>query len=660
MSQSEKYLLTTTEYAQREGISFRTAKRYIQEGRVTIIKVKGRGRYRKNHLENRIHYTQLSTPEKQEAFLRDRGLLPTEEPQPDEEKKIYDLKPWQKKEADRREAIVKEWLKVSEDVPKSKIGAFKKSFAKQHSIDHRTLKRWVDAYRNGGYYALVPNWHSGNQQKIIDRKLSKLIENIYLKPYGPSIKETWERICKWCEDRNRQAPSYNLLVDHINGRWTKPQQLLIRNKQEWDRLYSPHVRRDWTKVALNEVWIGDAKQIDVCCLFRNKAIFPWFTGFLEAKSRKFVGWILTPSHDSWAIAQAFVYATSQHGSPQTIYIDRGKPYKSHMIAGTKVRTGPTVKLFGGLEKTYIPGIFRDLRAEIFYAAPYNAREKLIEPNFKIFTQRLTGLPGYRGHSVKTRPKKLAHEIKAGKLLSFEELSSKVDKLITDRNNHPHSTTGLPPNSYYETFTPVIPSQELLDYLLMDAHVKKVKDSTVTIQGLVYRGEDLWRLAGEDVEVRRDPRDLRRCVIIYQGKVFGPAYLEEADHFLGPITLESVKTCQRIRKKINKYQRFVIENEDVIDDPLRVAVQLDSEGEVRERDIRPSDSKVRSLNQKNRVAKQAKAVLKEEPRQGGRERKAVKRHPFFDRYSYQPNLEPKEPVRRPRLVKLDYKDPREGE
>lgn len=376
MNQNEKYLLTPRQCAHYENINIKTITRRIQKGDLSVVKVKSVRGYGKNGFENRTHYTQLSTPEAQEAFLRDRGLLPTEA-ETTKDTNIIELKSWQKEEADRREAIVKEWIGAERDVPKAKLKAFKRSFAKGHRIHRKTLERWIKAYKSGGYYALVPGWNPGNQHKIIDKRLSKVIENIYLKPYGPSIKETWEKVCGWCDDHDRQPPSYNLVVSFINGRWTKSQQVLIRNKQEWDRLFSPYVRRDWEKVDLNECWIGDAKQVDICCSFRNKAIFPWFTAFLDARSRKFVGWILTPIHDSWAIAQAFVYATSQHGPPQTIYIDRGKPYKSHMIAGHKIRTGPTVKLFDGLEKTYIPGIFRDLGAEIFYAAPYNGREKII-------------------------------------------------------------------------------------------------------------------------------------------------------------------------------------------------------------------------------------------------------------------------------------------
>lgn len=622
MFSNKKYLLTIVEFARYEGITVRTVKRKIKSNILSVIKVKGESGYRKNHFDLRLHYTHLSTLA-QESFLKDRGLLnpPKPEPQPAEEPRIYDLKPYQKKEADRREKIVKEWQEVSKDVSQGKMTGFKKTFAQRHNIRHRTLENWIKAFKSGGYYALVPNWNAGDQKRIIDKKLAKFIEETYLKPYGPTIRSTWEQACKWCEDRNQRPPSYRTVVDFMGKRWTKAQQLLIRDKSEWDRLYSPFVRRDWEKVEANEIWFGDAKLLDIFVMYRGKPTRPWITAWLDARSRKFVGWIVWQTHNSWTIAQTFVYGVSKHGAPHTVYIDRGRDYKSIMLAGTKIKNGPTVKLFEGIEKTIIPGVWRDLGCNVFFSAPYNAREKNIEPNWNGVNQICADLPAYCGNG-KNRglQKKALQDIKAGRIMEWEDFISIFDQRMKERNAKPHSQTGVSPDSYYETFTPIIPSRELLDYLLMDVHLRKVKDSTVTIEGLVYRGEELFRLAGEEVEIRRDPKDITRAVIIYKGKIFGSAFLEQADHYRSAATLETVKTCQRIRKKAKKARQFYIESKDFIDDPLHVAFELDSEGTPRQRDIRPADSKVVGINKKSRLAKDVKKALREGEQQ--REEKKV--------------------------------------
>jgi len=365
------------------------------------------------------------------------------------------------------------------------------------------------------------------------------------------------------------------------------------------------VRRDWTKVELNETWIADNKQVDICCLYRGKAIFPWLTVCEEALSRKFVSWILVATPNALAIGQSFLYGVSKYGPPVTFYVDRGKDYKSTYIAGKKEKRD----INGDLVAPALPGLVAQLGTEMFYAVGRNPREKIIEPAFGIFTDRLKNLPGYRGHSTKTRPKKLDHEIKTGNLLTFEELSAKIDELLNERNARPHSTTGKTPDSYWEDYQAVIPSHHVLDFLLMDVHEATVRDSSVMVKGLLYRGDELFKLAGEKVEVRRDPKDIRRAAIIYKDQVFCHATLETPDHYRSKITLQSVQDAARIRKKIKQYCKAIIESEDIIENPLKVAVDLDQKEKVRVRDIRPADSKVVGLHRKEKLARDVSDAMR---------------------------------------------------
>jgi hypothetical protein len=250
----------------------------------------------------------------------------------------------------------------------------------------------------------------------------------------------------------------------------------------------------------------------------------------------------------------------------------------------------------------MPGLVAMVGTEMFYAVGRNPREKINEPAFGLFTDRLKGR-GHRGQSVKTRPKKLAQEIKSKNLPTFEELSTTIDELINERNARPHSTTGKAPDSFWEGYQVVLPSKQFLDYLLMDVCEATVKDSSVLVKGLLYRGGELFKLAGERVEIRRDPRDVRRAVIIYKDQVFCSAKLETPDHYRSEITLQSVKDAARIRKDVKAWRKKVLEHEDVFDDPLHLAVELDQKEKIRQRDIRPAaDQKVISLNRREKLAR----------------------------------------------------------
>lgn len=592
-----KYSLKTQEFIAYSGISERTLRRKIKTKDIVPE------RSAKNLC---FHYSQLPTVEIQRQFLKDRHLLKEDR----RNEKKQDVKPWARKIADKRMAFVLEYCAATKDIPPKKLTDFKRTFSKSHSVSYRTLENYIKAYQGGGYQALVPDWKCDNQKKIITREMVKFIEKAYLQPLGPPVKKVHEDLCKIFVDKVQRLPTYRTIAAFINSKWTDAQQLLIRDKDAWDRLHSPFVRRDWTKVDLNEVWISDHKQIDVACLHRGKAIFPWLTVCEEALSRKFVGWILVPTPNALAIGQSFLYGVSKYGPPKTFYVDRGKDYKSKYIAGKKEKRD----INGDLVGTALPGLVAQLGTEMFYAVGRNPREKIIEPAFGIFTDRLKSMPGYRGHSIKTRPKKLDHEIKTGNLHTFEELSAKIDELLNERNARTHSTTGKTPDSYWEDYQAIIPSQHVLEFLLMDVHEATVKDSSVLVKGLLYRGDELFKLAGEKVEVRRDPKDIRRAVIIYKDQVFCYATLETPDHYRSEITLQSVQDAARIRKKIKQYRKEIIESEDIIDDPLKIAVDLDQKEKVRTRDIRPGDSKVTSLHRKEKLARSVSDAMREADQQ----------------------------------------------
>ena len=574
-----------------------------------IIRKANKGNWIRRPREGRgggWEYSTESLPAEARMELIKRSLKPSK---PDTDKAAIEdaipLKSWQIKTADKRLNIVKEFIQVSKNVPPKKRTKFKKSFSENRNIGSRTLDNWIKAYLHGGYQALVPDWKSGNQEKIITREMVKFIEKAYLQPLGPPVKKVHEDLCKAFAGKYQRFPTYRTIAAFINSKWPEKTQLLIRDKDAWDRLYSPFVRRDWTKVELNETWIADNKQVDICCLYRGKAIFPWLTVCEEALSRKFVSWILVATPNALAIGQSFLYGVSKYGPPVTFYVDRGKDYKSTYIAGKKEKRD----INGDLVAPALPGLVAQLGTEMFYAVGRNPREKIIEPAFGIFTDRLKNLPGYRGHSTKTRPKKLDHEIKTGNLLTFEELSAKIDELLNERNARPHSTTGKTPDSYWEDYQAVIPSHHVLDFLLMDVHEATVRDSSVMVKGLLYRGDELFKLAGEKVEVRRDPKDIRRAAIIYKDQVFCHATLETPDHYRSKITLQSVQDAARIRKKIKQYCKAIIESEDIIENPLKVAVDLDQKEKVRVRDIRPADSKVVGLHRKEKLARDVSDAMR---------------------------------------------------
>jgi len=569
-----------------------------------------------------------------------------------EEKRIFlDLTEKQKERFGSKEAAQKEVAQALREAPWGKKGIVISEVAQRYGLSPETIYRDLRKVDQEGRDALIPGWHGGQRQKAITSEIGAIIKDLYLKDSSPSIREVWETLIK----KYGVSIPYSTLVRHINTTWTASQRMLFRDREEWNRKFSPYVRRDWSKVAVNEIWVGDQKQIDNPCLFRGRVIFPWITMFMDMRTRCYVGWIVTAIPDAWAVSQALVYGVRKFGSPGTVYLDRGKQYKAKVIAGGKVKTGKVIRLFEDISETIIPGIFGELGIEIFWAAPYNAREKPIEPSFRVFNKLRHIFPGYRGPYVTKRPKNHEKLLKSAKLPSMEEMSTQgIDVVVNDYNERKHSETGKAPNSFFVNFKPFIPSEKLLAFLLLTENHVTVRDSTIKVDGLLYRNDDLWKLAGELVEVRRDPQNIQRAAVINKNRVFCFATLEVADHYRSPKTLESIRTTRRIRRQISKWSKSVLEHEGAIEDPLRYAADLEEMETMQTRDIQPAETKITRLHSREMVARKTISGMQKEDE----EVEEIEKKAAVGRQLTLEDLLPPpdpEPIKRPRIRLLGDED-----
>jgi len=612
MNSTDKQLMTIPEYAEYAQVSVVTARRMLKKGEVPYLKIRASKGCRRNHEEFRIHCSNLSK-EAQQQFLADRGLIPESKESLDAGNEGYlGLTAKQKDRFEENKGIVRIFLDALEGLPAGRKTAFSRQFAQGHGISVAKLWRLVRSYHGEGEAGLIPAWNCGEQKRRIidDKEVIEFMKKDFMIESGPTMQESYERYTKEFKEKRDKLCSLRTYGNFINSYWTESERLLAREPDRWKKEHGLFINRDWDKVALNEVWFSDAKQIDIACLYRGRPIFPWLTAFMDAKSRKYTGWVLTASPDSWGIAQAFDYAISAHGVPKVIYIDRGMPYKSRLISGGRIRT-KTITLFEKVEEEQFIGIFRELGIEVFFAYPRNAKEKIIEANFGCFTDRDRNLPGNRSFDTKHRPKKADRQIKQGKILTFEQLHEKINQTIEERNARPHSTTKKVPNDFYANYVPVVPSESFRAYLKMDRHWIKIRNSGVKIGEDFYRGEELWRHSGEEVEVRRDPADIRKAAVIQGDELLEICYLEPAGHYRDEITLANRKRVAQLNANIRRERKRLMGQHEA-SDPRKAAMDMGAEPKLLRREIRPAAS-VTSINKRERLARETMRELnKPEP------------------------------------------------
>lgn len=94
-----------------------------------------------------------------------------------------------------------------------------------------------------------------------------------------------------------------------------------------------YVKRDWSVLRANDVWIGDGHslKLKVAHPIHGKPFTPELTMIVDGAGRKVVGWSLSLSENAFAVADALRHAISQHGVPAIYYSDNGGGEKNKFL-----------------------------------------------------------------------------------------------------------------------------------------------------------------------------------------------------------------------------------------------------------------------------------------------------------------------------------------
>ncbi|WP_312836818.1 transposase [Pantoea sp.] len=97
--------------------------------------------------------------------------------------------------------------------------------------------------------------------------------------------------------------------------------------------YLPFVRRDWSALPVNGVWVGDGHgmKMEVINPVTGKPFKPEITLVIDARTRVVVGWSLAMSESQIAVGDAIRHGISQYGLPLMYYSDNGGGEKNRVF-----------------------------------------------------------------------------------------------------------------------------------------------------------------------------------------------------------------------------------------------------------------------------------------------------------------------------------------
>ena len=313
-------------------------------------------------------------------------------------------------------------------------------------VTSRTLRRWHAAYKERGLAAIMDRVERRDKgqsrtccqlardfieaQMCDNRKFPQTLVLERLRERAAEYGENACNCCVYCDgsdarralktaDREKypictmasgsmMIPANRHAVNRIVETMDKAQMTFARyGKRAWEAAYMQKTKRSKPTMT-NEVWFGDHHKIDLFVLDENdNLVRPWMTAWMDACSKKFVGWELTLEPNSDTVADSFCRAavytkgSDVHGLPRYIYIDNGKDYRSHRFEGeTLVETD-----LGCLNAEFSEkeGLLRALGVGVHHALPYRGWSKDVERAFGTLEDFVREFPGWCGDSPEERP-----------------------------------------------------------------------------------------------------------------------------------------------------------------------------------------------------------------------------------------------------------------
>ncbi|EFP4583484.1 DDE-type integrase/transposase/recombinase [Salmonella enterica] len=353
----------------------------------------------------------------------------------------------------------------------------------------------------------------------------------------PSVTKAYENFSAWWQSAYSGSEAMTAALPSVDAvrRVLKTVPLNVRERfrstgSAW-RALNPFIRRDWTTLPVNAVWVGDGHcmKMEAFNPETGNIFRPEVTLVMDAGQRFIVGWSLALSESVIAVTDALRHGMSQHGIPLFYYSDNGGGEKNRQLDADI--TGVLPRL--GIEHmTGIPGnpqgrgiiervnkeIPRDVAISFQSYCAREADKETVRLQQRIARSALVAM-----HKGKDLTKRQAGAI--GKIPTWEQLLEAIGQEVARYNNRPHSS--LPRRDNGEHYSPAAYRKMLIreqnaeiDYMTHEElHemfrpevVRKTFRGEVRLFNNVYFSHELAAESGNEVRVNYDIHDANSVII----------------------------------------------------------------------------------------------------------------------------------------------------
>lgn len=305
---------------------------------------------------------------------------------------------------------------------------------------------------------------------------------------------------------------------------------LIKEGETALKVKAPTARRDYTSLALHEVWSLDGRRKDLM-VFDGKGrhgpegrVFRlWILAIQEVRSRMLIGYALGGALNADLVRAAFLDAIKRTGNliPRGIQLDNGMENAAKEITG-----GAPWRRRGKVMDDEIIGLFPLLDIDVQWATVAHGQAKPVERLFGTLANMAETRPEFRGAYCGNSPEARPEEWDISKAVPVELVEQVLREEIHAYHRTPHRGQGMCGKSPLQVYTEEIIRPGLAVRRITEAQARLCaysaapitirRDASFTILGAAYRSDATARLApGRGYYARYNPHDLSEPVYVYR-------------------------------------------------------------------------------------------------------------------------------------------------
>ncbi|MCW2480519.1 Mu transposase C-terminal domain-containing protein [Candidatus Symbiopectobacterium sp. NZEC135] len=400
-------------------------------------------------------------------------------------------------------------------------------------VSVRALNQWVIDYlraRNSSErLALLAPGHKKAKQPEQVAWVPMFMAH-YRSPNGPTVAEAYKDFCAEWMHHYADQPAMRDAIPSIHAVYRvmdkMPKIVRQRGRVTGSAMTAlqTYVKRDWSVMPVNGVWIGDghSMKMKVAHPDHGRPFTPELTLVIDGRTRYVVGWSLALAENTLAVADALRHGIEHHGVPLLYYSDNGAGETGKLldadITGILPRLGiehPTGIPGNPQARGIIERLNKEIPARIARKfATYNGRSADKE------TARITSRAIDSAMNALNQNKALNAVQKSAiaKLPSWSQLIDAIEDEITAYNTQ-HRHSELPLRAAGGHYTPA----EYRAELLADAEIDRLSEAELRemfrpqVKRIAQRGwlsifnnqyfaEALIQVDGEEVLVAFDIHD----------------------------------------------------------------------------------------------------------------------------------------------------------